>query len=181
MTERADIFIDGMYFQKVLESFGLVNQIDFEKFSDKLAKIENSERQRTYYFDALPYTSNNHLKDQKQKFLDKLSYLDSFQIEKGYVKAEQKICPNCNHQITIPRQKKVDILLATRLVERSLEVDKIILVAGDADFTPAIEVAKKRAKVVLAFHPDSTATQLKQMSDRKIELSNAFFIDLRRS
>ena len=176
MTERADVFLDGMFLQKVLNSFELEAKVDYEKFTNKLAKVENSERQRTYYFDALPYSTSENIK-QKQKFLDKLSYLDSFQVELGYVKLEVRTCPSCKNEVEIPRQKKVDILLATRLIERSLEVDKIILVAGDADFTPAVEVAKKKVKIVLAFHPSSTSTELKQKSDTKIELSKAFFND----
>lgn len=180
MADRADVFLDGMFLQKVLESFGLKEQVDYEKFTNKLASVENSERQRTYYFDALPYSTSTNIQ-QKQKFLDKLSYLDSFQVELGYVKPENKTCPACGSNIVIPRQKKVDILLATRLIERSLEVDKIILVAGDADFVPSVEVAKKKAKITLAFHPSSTSTQLKQSSDRKIELSKAFFSDCLKS
>ena len=188
MTDKADVFLDGMFLQMVLDSFGLEGKVDYEKFTNKLAKVENSERQRTYYFDALPYVapsldmaSSSANQKNKQKFLDKLSYLDSFQVELGYVKLEEKTCPSCKNAVKIPRQKKVDILLATRLIERSLEVDKIVLVAGDADFTPAIEVAKKKAKIVLAFAPSSTSTQLKQKSDRKIELSKAFFNDCLRA
>ena len=59
---------------------------------------------------------------------------------------ETKTCKTCGQENGIPRQKKVDILIATRLIERSMEVDTLVLIAGDADFVPAIDVAKKKGK-----------------------------------
>lgn len=170
---ESDVFIDGMHLQHVIDSLG-IKGVDYEKLSDKLA---NDSRSRTYFFDALPLKEN---KDNKQKFLSKLSYLKSFQVELGYVKMEGRTCPSCEGVVNIPRQKKVDVLLATRLIERSLETKRLVLIAGDADFVPAIEVAKRKAKIVLAFLPGITAHQLIQAADEKIELSAAYFSDCKR-
>ena len=177
---EADVFIDGMHFQHIMENLK-VRGVDYEKFSDK---ISNHKRGRTYYFDALPYKSpgtskpENYVK--KESFLSKLSYLKSFQVEKGYVKIETKICDTCKSNIGIPRQKKVDVLIATRLIERSFEVDNLVLIAGDADFVPAIEVAKRKAKIILGYCDGITARELIQISDEKIELSTAYFNDCKR-
>jgi uncharacterized LabA/DUF88 family protein len=174
MDVESDVFIDGMFFQHMLDELK-VKRIDLEKFSDKLSL---GKRSRTYFFDALPYSDDK--KPQKQKFLSKLSYLKSFQVEQGYVKIEKIKCEHCGNDVGIARQKKVDVLLATRLIERSLETKRLVLVAGDADFVPAIEVAKRKAKVILAYIPEITAKQLLQTSDEKIELSSAYFSDCMR-
>ncbi len=180
MKGESDVFIDGMHFQHIMENLK-VKGVDYEKFSDKIAP---GKRGRTYYFDALPYKrpkeqeSQNYLK--KEGFLSKLSYLKSFQVEKGYVKIESRTCELCETSIGIPRQKKVDVLIATRLIERSLEVDTLVLIAGDADFVPAIEVAKRKAKIVLGYCSGITARELIQISDEKIELSSAYFNDCKR-
>ncbi|MEM0134631.1 MAG: NYN domain-containing protein [Thermoplasmatales archaeon] len=174
IENESDIFIDGMHLQHVLDNLN-VKGIDFEKFSDKLA---NNKRSRTYFFDALPFNKEN--KPGKEKFLSKLNYLKSFQVEQGYVKMESIKCECCGCDVGVVRQKKVDVLLATRLVERSLETKRLVLVAGDADFVPAIEVAKRKAKVALAYLPGITAHQLIQTADEKIELSSAFFSDCKR-
>ena len=178
---EADVFIDGMYLQHVLGNLK-VNKVDFEKFSDKIA---NQKRGRTYYFDALPYkppnetkVSNNYMT--KESFLSKLNYLKGFQVERGYVKMEAKKCNTCGQENGIPRQKKVDVLIATRLIERSMEVDTLVLIAGDADFVPAIDVAKRKAKIVLGYCSGITAKELIQISDEKIELSSAYFNDCKR-
>lgn len=177
---EADVFIDGMHFQHIMENLK-VKRVDYEKFSDKIA---NQKRGRTYYFDALPYKPRGIQQPQsyvnKESFLSKLTYLKSFQVERGYVKIETKKCDKCGADIGIPRQKKVDVLIATRLIERSFEVDSLVLIAGDADFVPAIEVAKRKAKIILGYCEGITARELIQASDEKIELSAAYFNDCKR-
>lgn len=164
-----------MYLQAVLFVHNVFGKVDYERLADKLA---SGSRGRTYVFDALP--ADGSKREAKQKFLDRLKYLESFQVELGYVKSEKKTCPKCGCAIEFQRQKKVDILLATRLLERAEKVQKIILVAGDGDFTPAVEVAKQKAKVLLAYGEQGNtgaATQLKQACDSRILLDAAYFKD----
>ena len=92
--------------------------------------------------------------------------------------------PNCREYVTFQRQKKVDILIATRLLECSFDdkLDKIILLAGDGDFVPAIEIAKKKKEVALAFAEEEdigVATELKKVCDRRIRLERGYFEDCR--
>ena len=181
--EKAVVLIDGMYLQNIENAFGLYGKVDYQKLSDKL--VGTHQRARTYVFDALPHISSpSHAN--KQKFLDRLSYYDKFQVEQGYVKMEQRMCPKCQQQIDVPRQKKVDVLIATRLLECSLDqkIDKIVLLAGDGDFVPAVEVAKKKTEIVLAFaeHGNSigVATSLKKACDVRIKLDATYFSDCAR-
>lgn len=176
--QQAVILIDNMYFQNILTEFQLFGQIDYEKFSDKLAG-EDYTRLRTYVFDALPLGPS---REKKQKFLDRLKYLKKFQVEQGYVKNEKKICPKCKQEIEVPRQKMVDILMASRLFECSLNpnINKIFVLAGDGDFVPAVAVAKTQKEVVLVFAETEkigAATQLKQICDDRIVLDKSFFDD----
>ncbi len=143
--------------------------------------MSGHERARTYVFDSLPY-SGDQIKSSKQRFLDRLSYLDRFQVELGYVGMERRTCPNCNEVIEVPRQKRVDTLIATRLLECSFDekIDKIILVAGDADFVPAVEIAKRKTEVVLAYAETGNiraSTDLKKACDRRIRLEQGYFDD----
>jgi len=179
MQGKAVVLLDGMYFQNILNAFGLSRAVDYQKFTDKLAR--DHERARTYVFDSLPFDgAQNRLS--RQKFLDRLSYLDRFQVEMGYVRLEKKRCPKCNETICVPRQKKVDILIATRLLECSFDdkIDKIVLVAGDADFVPAVEIAKKKTEIVLAYAEGErvrASTDLKKVCDRRIRLEQGYFDD----
>ena len=178
--KRAIVLLDGMFLQNILNAFGLFGKVDYKKFSDKLIG-KYHVRFRTYVFDALP-PGNPLNQKKKQGFLDRLGYLDKFQIEKGYVKMEKKTCPNCSKIVYFPRQKKVDILLATRLLECSFDpkIDKIVIVAGDADFVPAIEIGKKQKEIVLAYADTEdigAATELKTICDIRIVLSKEYFKD----
>ncbi len=171
---KFDVLIDGMYLQNILNSFNLFGSIDYEKLSNKFA--ENDERDRTYYFDALPLVDPN--KKNKQRFIDKLRYLNSFQVELGYIKPEVITCSHCGADVNVNRQKKVDILMATRIIERAEFVQRIVILAGDADFVPAVEVAKKKAKITLAYAQIGTigaATELKQVCDTRFEMTADFF------
>ncbi len=173
--------LDGMYLQNIANVLQLSGKLDYQKFSDKLCY--GYERARTYVFDALPPESSSY-REKKQRFLDRLSYLDKFQVELGYVKDEGRTCPICQKHILIPRQKKVDILIATRLMECSYDdrLDKIILVAGDGDFVPAVQIAKKNKEIALAFAEGGSvgvATELKKAVDRRIRLDRGYFDDCR--
>jgi len=179
MRDKAIVLLDGMYFQNMLNCFGLFGRVDFQRFTDKL--VGGHERARTYVFDSLPLEGSD-AKSNKQRFLDRLAYLDRFQVEMGYVRLETKKCPRCGETVEVPRQKKVDTLIATRLLECSFDekIDKIVLVAGDADFVPAVEIAKKRTEIVLAFAEATNvnvSTDLKKVCDRRIRLEPGYFED----
>ena len=181
LNEKAAVLLDGMYLQNILNVYGLFAKVDYQRLSDKLALPH--ERARTYVFDALPY-EGSLTRTNKQRFLDRLKYLDKFQVEEGYVKMDTKECPACKSQIKVPRQKKVDILIATRLLECSFDdrISKIVLVAGDADFVPAVEIAKKRKELVIVYAEEvdrniGVSTDLKKACDGRIRLHVGYFDD----
>jgi len=56
------------------------------------------------------------------------------------------------------KQKMVDLLLSLDIIDLSSEgkIDCIILVAGDADFVPAIERSKRKGVIVHLFYHSSS-------------------------
>lgn len=61
------------------------------------------------------------------------------------------------------RQKMVDVLMSLDIVNMCLDkkVENIILIAGDADFVPAIKKAKDYGAIVhLFYHPSSFHNEL---------------------
>jgi uncharacterized LabA/DUF88 family protein len=167
--------LDGMYLQNTINALGVYGTIDYQKLSDKL--VHPDQRARTYVFDALPNSSPQ--REQKQKFLDRLRYLDNFQVDEGSVRQEVRVCPHCDKDVVLYRQKKVDVLIATRLLEVSFDgkTEKIVLIAGDADFVPAVQIAKQNVEVVLAygeFGNVGVATDLKKACDKRILLDRGY-------
>lgn len=138
------IFIDGAYLSKVLkESFSSV-QIDFSKLSTYLA--EDSPILRTYYYNCMPYKSANPTSGESnrynnmQRFITSLENLDHYEVKLGKLEYRGRK----EDGSPLFQQKRVDILLGCDLVLLSAKqrIEKAILITGDSDFIPAIQIAK---------------------------------------
>jgi uncharacterized LabA/DUF88 family protein len=78
------------------------------------------------------------------------------------------------------RQKGVDVLLAVDLVVGAFTriFDVAILVAGDADFLPAVQEARRRGiSVVLAAFPKTMSADLRAEVDRFADLTDSNYFD----
>lgn len=71
-------------------------------------------------------------------------------------------CPHCNQEIKRTVEKGVDTALAVDLIEYGLDntYDRAILVAGDADFVPAVELIQRTGKQVVHAFFKGTASEL---------------------
>ncbi len=180
MMDYAAVFLDGGYLDKVLEVFNFI-AIDYEAFSDELCRRSGGfSRFRTYYYHCAPYQSNpptiqeSERYARKRQFYSALRYLNRFEVRLG--KLEMRRCPRCSD--ARPRQKRVDSKLAIDLVRLAAKghVKKAILVAGDSDHAPAVEVAKEESVLVTLWHlPNSVTTtahgELKQLCDERYEIT----------
>jgi uncharacterized LabA/DUF88 family protein len=152
--DRCAIFIDGAYVDKLFQHHLGGIRVDLGKFSQHVAA--GADLLRTYYYHCLPYQSSPPTIDEKQRFsgADKymaaLSRLPRFQVRLGKleyrgVKADGS---------PIFAQKRVDILLGVDMVELAAtrQITRAILVAGDSDFLPAIEVVKRHGVLTVLWH-----------------------------
>jgi len=145
---RAALLIDNGYLSAILrDEFG-EPRIDYLKLSDVIC--EGYYRLRTYVYDCLPYKSDPPTIEQqklyagKVKFFNALKKLPSFEIRFG------KQRPRGIDFI----EKGVDVLLAVDLVRLSLksQIQKAFLLAGDADYVPAVKAAKDEGVSVTLYH-----------------------------
>ena len=141
---KVAIFIDGGYLTKVLQESFDSPKIDFARLSVHLAGEDRILR--TYYYTCLPYRSIPPTQEEidrynnVQRFLNALRHLDRYEVREG------KLAKRGTRADGRPdlQQKGVDILLACDLILLSAKqrIDKAILITGDGDFIPAIEIAK---------------------------------------
>lgn len=128
------IFIDAGYLQKITKAHGNL-KIDFKKLISKLKM--GTPLLRCYVYDAVyplgSPNSNTEKMANKQKFLDSLAKISNVQIRLGKVV-----------DFDGPVQKGVDSLLIVDLVSLASKhlISRAILLAGDSDFVPAVELAK---------------------------------------
>lgn len=173
---RIAIFIDGAYLQYVLkEDFGSP-RLDFRLLSQKLAG--GKEILRTYFYDCLPYQSQNPTPEErdrfgkKQRFFAALEKNPRFQVRQGRLEFrgnDHRGCP-------IFEQKRVDILMGVdlALLAAKHQITDAAIVAGDSDFLPAIEAAKTEGVVVHLYHGRSPHRDLISSCDERIRIEQPF-------
>lgn len=176
---RTAIFIDGGYLDKLcIHEFGRAS-IRYEKVCAVLAGP--GELLRTYYYHCPPYQGNpptNEERDRvaaKQRFFDALSRLNRFQVRLGKL---AKRGPDQNGN-PIFIQKRVDIMLGVDMVQLSAtrQIDRAVLIAGDSDFMPAIEVVKTLGVLTVLWHgpmrrrPSTVHQELWDCCDERFELT----------
>ncbi|KKU44470.1 MAG: hypothetical protein UX60_C0004G0009 [Berkelbacteria bacterium GW2011_GWA2_46_7] len=179
---RLAIFIDGAYLDWVQrEVFN--GHTDLEKLSTELSN--EKELYRTYYYSCLPYQSNPPTKDEAtrfgnaQKFFYSLDKLSRFQVRLGKLAYRGKDVDGK----PIFEQKGVDILLATDLVLLSAKqhISEAVVIAGDSDFIPAIEVAKAEGVLIRLYsHPSSIHQDLWNVADERCDVDRDFFKKVKR-
>lgn len=150
---RYAVFIDGGYLSKVLKGLG-EPKICFRKLSEILAGPD--ERLRTYYYHCDPYQSvppSPEEQERKSKFDRFIAALEKsvprMQVRLGRLARRQRPDGAWDFE-----QKKVDVLLTVDLVRLSCErqIQRAVLIAGDSDFVPAIQVAKDSGTIVQLYY-----------------------------
>lgn len=159
---RTIIFIDGAYLQRILnDQFG-GGKLDYAVLSSMLSG--SSELLRTYYYDCCAHENASY-----RRFLNALTRIPAFKIRLG------QIALGANGARF---QKGVDVQLAVDLMRLSINNRRFtnaVIVAGDADFVPAItQAADLGVKTVLVHgRPDETvfvAKSLIKACDDHIEI-----------
>jgi uncharacterized LabA/DUF88 family protein len=177
---RLAIFIDAGYLIGILrdELGGL--WLDYTLFPKHIAEtvMPNIDVLRTYYYHCLPYQSNPPTQEEalrfgkQQKFYEFLEDLPSFQVRLGRL---EKRGPDANGKHYF-EQKRVDVLLSIDLVELSAmrQITHAAIIAGDSDFCPAVEIAKKNGVSVWLFHGNTPHKDLRRAADQRIRVDSAF-------
>jgi len=164
---RCVILIDGGYLDKILQNEFSDSRIDIGLLGDQLAG--NQERLRTYYYHCMPFQGNPPTAQEKQlyrnksRFIHKLKQLPRFQFRQGKL---QKIGNTY-------KQKRVDILIAVDLVRLSTQhqVERAVLITGDSDLVPAVEVAKDSGVLVqLYYSVNACHNELLQACDETLRI-----------
>ncbi|MEY8385807.1 NYN domain-containing protein [uncultured Oscillibacter sp.] len=171
------IFIDGAYLSKVLKESFASPQIDFSKLSSHLAN--GDPLLRTYYYNCMPYKSatptsgENNRYNNMQRFINSLERLDRYEVKLGKLEYRGRKVDGS----PIFQQKRVDILLGCDLVLLSAKqrIEKAILITGDSDFIPAIQVAKNEGVEIELIYDTSHMphSSLTQIADIRKALSQA--------
>jgi uncharacterized LabA/DUF88 family protein len=175
--EKAVVLIDGGYLYRVFKDNYNVQDIDFEKLPFVICKLLNLDLLRTYYYTVMPVKRKNNTEDeirysQRQKFISRLKRIPRFEVKLGKLQLIG----------TQFKEKMIDVLISIDIVKKSYskKINHIILVAGDADFVPAIRAAKDQDVIVhLFYHTTSVHNELLDEIDEPHIIDNNFINKLK--
>jgi len=153
-VDRTAIFIDAGYFEKVMEKEFSRRPIDYAKLSAELCG--GKELLRAYYYNCPPFQSDPPTFDEAarkanaDRFYAMLTRIPRFEVRLG--RLAKRVCKSCG--VAHFQQKRADLLLAVDLVNLSVrgQISRVVLVAGDSDFLPAVVAAKDAGVLVHLFH-----------------------------
>jgi len=168
--EKFALFIDGGYLNKVLVDIFHINKIDYLKLSGRISDDIKLSRLRTYYYTCMPIVRKDNKNDVErqakvQRFLTNLKRLPRFEVKLGKL---QVIAGQF-------KQKMIDVLMSLDIATMSYEnqIQHAVLIAGDADFIPAIKKAKDYGIIVhLYYHPSSVHTEILDDVDELHEIND---------
>ena len=150
---RTAVLIDASYLRAVLRDQHGGIRIPIPKLVKVLAGGQPPSHAR--YYTCLPYLSSAPTRSERARWSAAHARLTDLQRDHGIRVRLGRLAPagSKNGAPTFV-QKQVDVLLATDLVELALtrEVDRIVLVAGDGDFVPAVDLARRHGVRVCLVH-----------------------------
>lgn len=152
--DRVAIFLDGAYLDYGLRDEFDNARLDFHRLAQTLAG--GREILRTYFYHCLPYQSDPPTQQESerfgrmQSFVSQLKRLPRFEVRLG--KLAFRGTREDGRPIFV--QKRVDIMLGVDLVQLSTKrlISTAVLVAGDSDFLPAVQVAREEGVLVHLYH-----------------------------
>jgi uncharacterized LabA/DUF88 family protein len=152
---RIAVFIDGGYLDKILQLEFNRARIDYEALSRWMAR--DVDILRTYYYNCLPYKSNQPTQEQAQQysnaqsFHSKLNRLPYYEVREGVLEF-RGIDRDTGRPIY--QQKRVDILLGVDMVKLASKgkITHAAILTGDSDFLPAVEAIKGEGVMLWLYH-----------------------------
>ena len=167
---RVMIFIDGSNLYHVLKQNTDKRDLDYKKFSQKLSG--DRELIRTYYYNIRQESPDNpKLAESQDRFLNALYETEYLEVKLGIWKQRGQTMV----------EKGVDVMIAADLISHAYEdhYDTAILVSGDADFYPALQVVKDTGKQVeVAAFDSNLSSEAARFSDAIIKFNKSYFDDL---
>ena len=151
-------------------------RLDFAALSKRFAG--DSDILRTYYYHCPAYQGNPPTDEESRRyaaqrqFFEQLERLPRFEVRLGHLAFRGR------DQQGKPRfeQKRVGILLGVDMVLLAAKqaIQEVVLLAGDSDFIPAIEVAKSEGALIRLFYGEGCHADLWQMADERTRIDRAF-------
>ncbi len=188
------VFIDGNNFYHCLSRSKIrPSNIDFLKLSNFVCRKFGLVYSKTCYYNSIPNISQGEERYYAHmKFLEQLRKPHSFEVKTRKLQnrsnlelvnqtdreiSDIDICKKCIEKVRNyftgkldkiqEKEKGIDVMLAIDMVEKAIKnnYDSVVLISGDADFNPALDLIKENGKAVFVasvFHGFSNELRQRQ-------------------
>ncbi|MCK5580259.1 MAG: NYN domain-containing protein [Candidatus Omnitrophica bacterium] len=103
--------------------------------------------QDIYYFTAIPFYLESRYPEKIERHLTYIKCLESLNIKvvRGRFKEKDVYCHRCKSNILKHEEKETDVSIALKMFElcHCDDCDQIVVVSGDTDLFPAVEVCER--------------------------------------
>ena len=174
---RIAIFIDAGYLDKLLQREFDGARIDYVSLAREISNRVSSEKEllRVYYYNCLPYQSIPPTEEERarfaraQSFFESINRLPRFELRLGRLEKRS----DARGRIVF-EQKRIDVLMAVDLVRLAArgQVSDVVIIAGDSDFIPALEVSKAEGVLIWLLHGANPHDDLWTLSDERIQFNS---------
>lgn len=177
---KAIVFIDGSnLYHNLKATFIRPGGIDLKALSDFVCSHFGYERKKTMYYNSLPNLADGEaVYYGHMEFLDKVKLLPNFEVKTRKLQHNSNaeilntvtkevsslgLCGVCAPIVKAHwkdyigsvnvKEKGVDVMIAVDMIKHGLidsDCDACILISGDADFIPAMEMIKTGGKAVFS-------------------------------
>lgn len=190
LMKKAIVFVDANNWYHNLKGWFKPGDIDITKVVNLIAKEKELDILGIRWYASMPNRQDNELIYKRQRaFLGglqkkgvkiitrKLQRLSNKEIKKkrqDFIESWD-LCDKCKPIVEgsfldvadhHKKEKGIDVWIAVDMIRKSIieeECDVCLLVSGDADFVPSLELVKKQGKdVLIAFVPRGYSSELRQ-------------------
>jgi uncharacterized LabA/DUF88 family protein len=146
---NAIVFIDGSNFYHNSKSIlNKTSKIDFKKLSIFICNSFELNLKQVRYYNAVPdITDDNKIYYKHMEFLERLRKNEIIVRKRKLKKIKE---------LNIKIEKGIDVMIASDMIRKTLvekECNVCILISGDADFIPAMEIIKDAKYEVIVCSP----------------------------
>ena len=142
---EAILFIDGSNFYHNSKSLiGEAERIDFNFLAKLICEKFDLELKQIRYYNAVP-----DIRDNQNLYYNHLKFLDKLKKDNIVVRVRKL---RYIQSLKIKIEKGVDVLIASDMIRKTLvekECKVCILISGDSDFIPVMEIIKKAGNEVI--------------------------------
>ena len=174
-AKKAVIFIDNGYFIKLCWDMKRT-RTSFEKITKYIAKKSGVKDFDVYIYDCMPYQSRSPTTREGQMFARKDKFFTALR-KKGFIIRFGKLQKYHNKY----KQKRVDTLWTADVSKLVIakKINKAIIISGDSDFVPGVEVANSAGVDTILFYGESKNTsasrELRKICKKSYKLTLGIF------